>query len=255
MFFRDEVFEIFKDTLKNNGLSIKEKTDDGLYIVNVNGLDLSINLENIRRDFKRHKDPGDITRFVDNILLTEHVLPNLEDVRANIRFSLEPGNQEFYTFCAEPLTRSVNKVIVYTQGEERLITWINESHLEHWSISKNMLIEIANENMDKLLDLTDIQVKQVRNMNLAMFSTKFMAFKSSLILSPKFKEKVSPLLGWPVLAVIPARDFIFAFAEKDKDLIPLLGETIVREYNESSYPITKEVIRISDEGFTALGSF
>lgn len=255
MFFRDRVGELFESSLKKTGLSIKDKTDDGLYIVNVNGLDLSISLENIRRDFKRDKDPEAVRRFIENILRTNQMIPDLEEVRKAIRFSAESSDYNLAGFFAESVTKFVSKVIVFTQEEESLINWVNDSHLEHWGISETLLYEIAGSNMNKLLDNTEIQVSSVKDMSLAMFSTEYTAFKSSLIFSSGLKDKLSPLIGWPILTVIPARDFIFAFSEKDSDLISLLGETVVREYSESSYPLTKEVIRISDEGITALGSF
>jgi hypothetical protein len=43
--------------------------------------------------------------------------------------------------------------------------------------------------------------------------------------------------------------------EKDKTLLNRMGRVVVNEYNRSGYPITTEVLRISDQGIEAIGEF
>jgi hypothetical protein len=80
-------------------------------------------------------------------------------------------------------------------------------------------------------------------------------FKASTIFSPNFKEFVKDDLGWPVLAVIPCRDFIYVLPEKDKALLNRMGGVVQNEYRKSGYPITTEVFKISDDGIEAIGKY
>jgi len=75
-----------------------------------------------------------------------------------------------------------------------------------------------------------------------------------VILAPSFREWVEPHLAWPVCVVVPCRDFIYVFKE-DQDLFGRLGGVVVREFKESGYPLTTEVLRISDEGIEAIGAY
>jgi hypothetical protein len=57
-----------------------------------------------------------------------------------------------------------------------------------------------------------------------------------------------------VLVVIPCRDFIYVMPDQS-ELISRIGEVVVREFTTSGYPITTEVLRVSDEGIEAIGHF
>jgi hypothetical protein len=70
-----------------------------------------------------------------------------------------------------------------------------------------------------------------------------------------FRAYVEPSLGWPVLATIPNRDFIYVIAEKDRGLLDYMGRVIQKEFRTSSYPISTEVLRISERGIEAIGAF
>ncbi len=255
MFFKDKVFELFEKELHNRDLYIKSKVEDDTYIVPVNGIELNIYLGNVRRDYKRDKDSKIIETFVDNITKTVPDISNFECIRDNIRFSLESCEFEKDDYISENISETVSKVIVFVSDEERLISWVNKSQLSEWKIEKDELSRIADDNMSKLLDEFDIEVKDINGMRLAMFPLKKVAFKASLITCSKFKDKLSSVLGWPVLTVIPARDFIYSFSVKDKDLLTMVGGVVVKEFSESAYPITKEVLLISDKGIEAVGTY
>lgn len=70
-----------------------------------------------------------------------------------------------------------------------------------------------------------------------------------------FRNLVEPELGWPVYVVVPARDFAFVISKKDQALLGQLGTVVLREFNESGYPITADVLEVGDNGLTAIGSF
>jgi hypothetical protein len=80
-------------------------------------------------------------------------------------------------------------------------------------------------------------------------------FKSSLILAPNLKEVTGPALGWPLLAVTPDRDFLYLWDSRHTDFAGRVGAVVVREFTESSYPISPEVFEITDDGIKAVGEF
>jgi hypothetical protein len=88
-----------------------------------------------------------------------------------------------------------------------------------------------------------------------MISTEETPFKASLILSPAFRDLVSPTHGWPVYVVVPCRDFAYVVRDDDRDFLGSLGGVIIDEYRKSGYPITKDVLQVSDHGVAAIGTF
>jgi hypothetical protein len=75
-----------------------------------------------------------------------------------------------------------------------------------------------------------------------------------VIFAPSFRRFVETVLGWPVLVVLPCRDFIYVVAD-DSPLLGQMGSVVVNEFRASGYPITTEVLRISDDGIEAIGHF
>ena len=88
-----------------------------------------------------------------------------------------------------------------------------------------------------------------------MISTSETPFKASLILSPAFRDLVSPTHGWPVNVVAPCRDFVYVIREDNRELLGRIGRVVVEEYRKASYRITKDVLQITDEGVTAIGTY
>ena len=106
--------------------------------------------------------------------------------------------------------------------------------------------------MNRLLDGKRLEVQKIDGMKLGLVPITSV-FKASIIFAPNFRTFVSTELEWPVLAVLPCRDFIYVLSEKDKALLNRMGAVVQREYRESGYPITTEVLKISDNGIKAIG--
>src|ERR1044071_3330966 len=137
----DEVLILFKDALKAKGVSIKRVMEDGRFVVPLNGVDLEISLDNVRRDYLRDKDPGAVSRFVEAIVGSMKPMPEWRIARTRVFFSAEPGDHEFGDAVREKVTDTVTKVAVYVSEDERNIDWINQSELKKWGITKRELDE------------------------------------------------------------------------------------------------------------------
>jgi hypothetical protein len=81
------------------------------------------------------------------------------------------------------------------------------------------------------------------------------SLKASMILAPSF-ERFVERLGWPILAVVPCRDYVFLLAAEDASLLSAeMGAQALSEYRSSGYPITLEVLRVSSDGIESIGRF
>jgi hypothetical protein len=191
---------------------------------------------------------------VDAILATLQPLPPWQQAKAGIRFAAEPSDHDFGDTLYDRMTDSLCRVLAYVDAEETRITWLTSSVLDEWGQARAAVAQVAAENMAALLRDTTVEIEAIEQLRLGMFAT-YSPFKASLLFSPNLKEVLGPILGWPVYAVVPCRDFAFVFPETDQGLIPRLGGVVVREYTRSAYPISTEVFRISDAGLEAIGQF
>ncbi len=202
----------------------------------------------------RDHNTGDITKFVDHILAIELDLPSWAEVQQNIHLSLERSDNEFGDAIHLPITDDIHLVTVYTPPDESRIVWIGIKHLKKWNISQKDILAVARMNMAVLVGKYKVVVESKGSSYLAYFDSDS-PFKASFILSPKLKEQLPKELGWPVLAVVPARDFVYFLKEGDNELINKVGSVVVKEFAQSGYPITKELLKISDQGIEAIGAF
>ena len=70
--------------------------------------------------------------------------------------------------------------------------------------------------------------------------------KASLLLAPSLRAAVEGTTGWPVLAVVPDRDFLYLWAAGYRDLIGRLAGVVIREHARAPYPLSPEVFEIGD---------
>lgn len=245
---------LFEDALKTRGMHIKERKPDGTYVVAIKDANLIVSLDNVRRNYERDHDAFAISRFVDTLLETGLDFPSWEMAKTGLRFKAEPSDYDFGDTVREAITDKFCKVLVYVDKEEKRITWINDSQLKDWGVSKEQAFSAAKLNMAHLMERIEIKVEHIDQHPIAMFDMDS-SFKASIIFSPNFQEKMRKKIGWPVYVVIPCRDFAYAFSVKDKDLINRIGKVVVHEFKKSGYPITTEVLQISDSGIEAIGEF
>ncbi|WP_145428241.1 hypothetical protein [Symmachiella dynata] len=249
--------EIYCSELDKRGIGYSV-TPEGLYEIQIDDQTVTVSLENIRRNYDRDGDADAIVRFVENVdtdFFAE--IPSWDDVRSYVRYSLEPSDYEtgFDDVLFTAITDQLNQVFVFTSADGTQITWINESMLDDWGVTRKQVVERAKENMAAIVAETKIEVEDIAGNKLGMISTEETPFKASLILSPAFRDLVSPTHGWPVCAVVPCRDFAYVIRNDNRDFLARLGGVVIKEYRNSGHPITKDVLQVSDEGITAIGTY
>lgn len=249
--------ELFQAELSRRGLAYSIASD-GRYKIPLGEIDWHVSLESIRRDFERDGDPAAIARFVEQIVRRQQpARPGWPEVKPLLRYSLEPSDYDvdFGEILHERLTENLLKLFVFVSEDESRISWIGTPHLAAWQVSRQEIMAQAEANMDRLARETTLEVDEIDGVLLGMLSTEETPFKASLILSPRFREVVEPTLGWPVLVVVPVRDFVYVLSRKNVDFLGRLGGVVLREYQESGHPVTLEVLEVSDAGLKAIGTF
>jgi hypothetical protein len=109
--------------------------------------------------------------------------------------------------------------------------------------------------MAALVRAATVNTTPIDEHTLGMLATDRTAFKAALLFSPHLKEVVAPVLGWPLFAVLPCRDFVYLLNQKDRDLLGRMGHVAAREYDQSGYPLSLEVFEITDQGSRAVFEF
>lgn len=249
--------ELFQAELVKRGLPFTINVD-GLYEIRIGDVTATVNLENIRRTYARDHDADAIVRFAKQLdvdMFDE--IPNWNDVKAFLRFSLEPSDYEtgLDDTLHEIVTDELVKIFVFTPPDGSRITWITDSMLADWQVTRETLVKQANANMSQLLADTTLDVEDIDGVKLGMLSTEETPFKASLILTDRFHELVAPTHGWPVYVVAPARDFVYVISRENREFLGRLGAVVLREYSDSGYPVTPDVLEVGDDGVTAIGSF
>ncbi len=253
---RKALLDQLRALLNRRGLTLAPAEDAGRYRVAGPSIsELLISPENVFSEVERTGDRELLARWVDEVLSGPGGLPPYLVARSGLRISLEPATTDFGPTLHSPLTPGMHEVLAWTDPEERRITWLSAASLDLWHARPDDVEEAARANMDTLLRETELVVEEVRGCKLGMLSIDSV-FKASLLRAPSLRQLVEPTLGWPVCAVAPCRDFLYLFPDADKEtLIPMLAVVVTREYEASGYPLTAEVLRVSDEGIVALGAY
>ncbi len=239
------------DALARRGLTLVDV--DGESRLRGPGIAATVRLD--RATLHRVAEDGDVGDFLDALLARFRGLPDWLVARGGVRYALTAAGPQTDAVLHIPVSEQAHAVLAYTDPDEILITWLNPDAPSRWHTDTEQLHQIALANLDRLLQQTTLEIQDARGHQLGMLSIDS-AFKGSLLLAPGLRALVEPALGWPVCAVVPCRDFLFLFADADKDaLIPMLAAAVMTEYETSPYPVTNEVWRISDDGIEALGAY
>jgi|GEM_PF-541449 len=248
-----EVATLFLDELARRNIPVK-LGEDGGYEIKVDDITATIQLENVSRDFARDRDPDRIKTFVETIL-KQLQIPEWETARPRIRWSLEPTDMPLEDAIHDRISDQVALILVHVSTDETQVMWVSETMARKWGQSKETLFDAAVENMQRLLVEASIEFEEIEEHKLGMLNTKYIAFKAALVFCPGFKVIAEPVLGWPLFVVMPCRDFVYLIPERDQDILGRVGQVVVREFNESAYPLCTEVFELTDTGLRAIGEF
>jgi hypothetical protein len=259
-----KVRQQFERALAERGLSVEAISNEGVYVVKTESGNSTVSLENIAREFADHDDEerlqSRLANLVESILGSGQLIPtSWEEAQPHIRWAVENIDIDMGDSMLEQISDQVRVGPVYVSPDDSQVAFLPPSFLDTWGQTRASLLQTAGENMDTLLHQVSIHVEEIDGHRLGMFALPddfpAHAFKAALLVCPALRDVVEPALGWPVFAVMPNRDFVYLIPHEDRELLPRLGPTVVREFNESGYPISTEVFEIADQGIRAIAEF
>jgi hypothetical protein len=227
--------------------------DSGCYAVAVGGAQLLVNLENLERDVALSGDADHVSRFVDSVLNSVSVA-NRELSALDLYWCLEPNDYEEKPEFRVAVSDRVDRVLVALSSDGSLITWVGRDTLRSLGLSESDASSLAFANLGRALSEATVQVADSNGVPLAIITTT-MPFKASLILAPNLREVVGAVVGWPLMALVPDRDFLYLWPARHKDFVQRVGGVVVREYSRAPYPLSTEVYEIADGTIRAIGAF
>ena len=250
----DAVAAIFEQELGRRGVAFRFDDGSGCYVVRHDGRDLFVSVDNLARKYLRDSDEEHVVRFIDIVLSAPLGPRSWEAARTKVLFCLEPSDYAEPPDFRNPVSKRVDRVLVDVEPSKETISWMTPGMLEDWRVTLDEVEAMALSNLAAALADATIEYKDIDGVRLGYAATSI-PFKSALILAPNLKQVVSPLLGWPLHAVIPDRDFLYLWDAQHKTFLNRVGGVVVKEFAAAPYPLTTEVFEIDDGGITAIGAF
>jgi len=245
--------KLFEKELQQQGIKFK-KIETHLYEVQLKDGAKTVSLQNIDKIFSRDGDADAIKLFTANIVQPVAVLPAWDKVKTGIFVAIQAGDTEgLDTALHKKLSVRVAGVLAYYNTRTNQVRWLTTSDLKNFAVPENTAWNTAQENLEKIARSTKVSFSNVAGQKLGIIEAEE-PYKASLILTQALKSKVEKELGWPVYAVAPARDFVYLFS-KSGDMVERVGTTVVKEYQQSGYPLSTEIWELSDHRQKAIGAF
>ncbi|NOU29500.1 MAG: hypothetical protein HOO96_16470 [Polyangiaceae bacterium] len=226
---------------------------EGNYVLSLDGFEVRISLANLERNVQRDGDAAAVERFVADVLTSLAPEPSWERARAHLFFAAESSELDLGDAIHFEVTPEVQRCLTLTNADESRITFVTPQMCADWGVDVGTALRAAEENQARLLQDVELEVTDIDGEPLGMVAVGS-PYKASTVFASTFRALVEPMMGWPVLVVIPCRDFIYVM-RNDSPIVGRVGGVVVEEFQRSGYPITTEVLRVSSDGIEALGRF
>lgn len=247
--------ELFEHELEKKGIAFAREADTGRHVIErPDGMRLLVSLDNLSREFERDRDSGRISRFIDTLLTAGNSPKSWVDAQMKLFLALEPRHFAEPPDVTRAVSDHVDRVPVLFDPDLGAITWVSRPMLQDWAVAEDTVFQRGAENLDTELRTSTLEYREIDGMRLAFISSH-LPFKASLILAPSFRQFAERIVGWPLLAAAPARDFLYLWNARHRELIDRMGPTVVEEFESSPYPLSAEVFELTDEGLQAIGEF
>lgn len=239
-------------TLLEDAVSVEGRDGTTLWL-RVNGREIKINTGTFYDSYRNH--PAELDTIVATMVrvLTEE-LPNreeqtYEELSERIYPMLKPISMLaavrerglpmliYRDFLAE-------LIITYVVDEPRSVTFINEVHLERWSISVQDLHEQALANLRRrTAEQVDYITTNEGDQRLFIFNSQDGYDATRLLLPDMLAEWARQLPGRIVIG-IPNRDFLIAFSDANDEILRNVAQQIQLDSVNRQYSLTDQLFTL-----------
>jgi hypothetical protein len=244
---------LFEDELQRRGIAFTMDAESGRHAVEVGGGRMLVSLDNLQRDVTGDGGSGHVSRFVDSVVASSGVSEAALSAD-RLYWCLEPSDYEARADYRAAMSDRVDRVLVHLSSDGRLVTWVTSGMLGLLGLSESDAGDRAFTNLGRALSKATVESTGIDKVQLGFVGTS-LPFKTALILATNLREVVGAVLGWPLMAVVPNRDFLYLWAARHSDFAQRVGSVVVREYSKASYPISTEVYEITEQQIRAIGEF
>jgi hypothetical protein len=242
--------ELFRAELARRG-GVYSLADDGRLMVSVGSMQILVSLNNLDRQLAGDGADGDrAAAFATQVLAAARLSPVTAD---RLYWFAEPNDYEVSAEIRDPVSPRLDRVLVHVSGDGGLIRWVAHAHLNEVGMTTTDAAERAWANLDQAVRRAQVTTGEIAGALVAMLATELPS-KASLLLAPALREMVEDVIGWPVLAVAPDRDFVYLWNASRRALITVMGGVVCREYAQAPYPLSTEIFQISDS-LRAIGTY
>jgi hypothetical protein len=225
--------------------------DDGRWMISVGSVQILVSLDNLDRQLAVDGAEGEaVEAFTTRVLAAAELPPVTAD---RLYWFAEPNDYNVLAEIRAPVSPRLDRVLVHVTGDGGLIRWVTHAHLEQAGLTEADAAERAWANLDLAVRQAQVTTGEIAGAAVAMLATELPS-KATLLLAPALREVVENLIGWPVLAVAPDRDFVYLWNAERSDLITGMGGVVRREYARAPYHMSPEVFQISDS-LRAIGTY
>jgi hypothetical protein len=244
---------LFEDELQRRGYTFTIDAESGRHVVGVGAWRMLVSLDNLQRDVAGDGDAGNVSKFVDAVVASSGASEAALSAD-QLYWCLEPSDYQERADFRVAMSDRVDRVLVHLSSDGRLVTWVTPAMLSLLGLSESDAGTRAFTNLGRALSKATVESKDVDSVQLGFIGTS-LPFKAAFILAPNLREVAGAVLGWPLMAVVPDRDFLYLWAARHADFVQRVGGVVVREYSQASHPISTEVYEITDQKIRAIGEF
>lgn len=244
--------ELFEAELASRRLRYSPGPSPGRCVVWVDGTLLVVSLDNLARQLTGADDDAQrVSWFTDQVIAAAQLSSLTAD---GLYWFLESGGYPDGADYRERVSPRLDRILVHASAAGAVIRWMTPRSVSEMGLSVNAASRQAWSNLDTALGRAEqVSYPAPGGATLLSFATALPS-KASLLLAPSLRTAVEGTLGWPVLAVAPDRGFVYLWNAKRRDLIDRLGAVVTREHARAPYPLSAEVLEISDS-IRAIGSY
>jgi hypothetical protein len=242
--------ELFHAELARRG-AVYSVTGDGRWLVSLGPMQILVSLDNLDRQLTGDgADTERVAVFAGQVLDASHLSPVTAD---GLYWFAEPNDYLTAPEIRVPVSPRLDRVLVHVSGDGGLIRWVAHAHLDAVGLTQASADEHAWANLDKAMGAAQVTTGEIAGAAVAMLATDLPS-KASLLLAPALRAKMEGVIGWPVLAVAPDRDFVYLWSASRRDLITGMGGVVCREHARAPYPLSTEIFQIGDS-LHAIGAY
>jgi hypothetical protein len=237
-----------------HGFAIDCVLEDGRVRIMHDETEYKVSLDNARKDYEANGSMNTLNSLVESLMSYTDSLPSWEVASLTLLPIIVPADMDIGDAPYQPLTDYTLVVIVRNLPEQ--IIWVQADHLTKWQQNAQMLFETAHGNLNSMLERSEVRLATMSEHPYGILLAEYSHLDSSLPLATGFKSLVESQFGWPIYVIVPARDLCVVFSEEEEDFFTQsLGNTVTEEFTTSPYPITRELLKVSDLGIETVGRF